>query len=63
MTDTAKEIVDLERKREAARREFQYYDEQIFRLKFKDKPLTQEECERISKLIGSNLREEDDGQK
>ena len=58
MTDTDKEIADLERKRDAAWREFHYYDGRIFELK--QKPLTEEEREASLKQcrnIGKNLEE------
>jgi len=51
------EIEDLERKRDAAEREFHYYEGMLFRAKLKEKAMSQEECSRISKLIGSKVKD------
>jgi len=52
---TDKELEDLKYRRDRLWRELMYLDGQIFRAEPKGRALSQEECSRISKLIGSKV--------
>jgi hypothetical protein len=54
-------IPEMEAKLEAAWREAWHWEGMIFREKLKSKALTEEETRRISRLIGSALKERDKG--